>query len=84
MSGAFFLAFWGKDAGGLGRDDMGLALALSFAVPLALYASQALAAVLLLAALVARARGRPLRLWLAALAVALLPLAFLLLRDPRP
>lgn len=60
---------------------MGLALALSFAVPFTAYASLACAAVALVATLAAGSRRRPLRLWLAALAVSLLPAAFLLVVD---
>jgi hypothetical protein len=60
---------------------MGIALALSFAVPITVYASLVRAAVALLAALAAAVRKRPLRRWLAALGVALLPALFLLLVD---
>jgi len=60
---------------------MGMALALSFAVPITVYASLLCGAAALAAALVALARGRPAGPWLAALGVSLLPAMFLLLVD---
>jgi len=81
VAAAFFLSFWGRNAAGLGRQDMGIALALSFAVPITFYASLIWAALALLGAGVAWKRGRPPVPWLAALAVSLLPGLFLLLVD---
>lgn len=81
LAGAFFFSFWGRNAEGLGRRDMGIALAFSFAVPILLFASLGSAVLALLAVLAAAYRRRPLRLWLAALGVSLLPAVFLLLVD---
>lgn len=81
VAAAFFFSFWGRNAPGLGQHDAGLALGLSFAVPLTLYTSLLLAAFALPATIVtARRRGRAGR-WLAALLVSVLPLAFLILID---
>ena len=81
IAAAFFFSFWGRNAEGLGRHDMGIGLALSFAVPLAFYASLAWAAVALVgAAIAARRRRSPMR-WLQALGVSLVPALFLLLID---
>ena len=81
VTAAFFLSFWGRNAEGLGRRDMGIALALSFAVPITFYASLACAASSLLGAALAWRSGRARAPWLAALAVSLLPAAFFLLLD---
>jgi hypothetical protein len=81
VSGAFFFSFWGCNAEGLGRRDVGMALALSFLVPLTVYASLVLALVAAVAVIAARRRRRALYLRLAALVIALLPSAFLLLVD---
>jgi len=75
----FFVSFWGTNA--LGRHDMGIALALSFAVPITFYASLICAALALLGAGVARTRRSRPAPWLAALMVSLLPALFLLLVD---
>ena len=83
VTAAFFFSFWGRNAAGLGARDMGWALSLSFAVPLTLYASLACAAVALVGLLVALARDGARRTWLAALAVAALPVLFLALLDAR-
>jgi hypothetical protein len=48
VTAAFFLGFWGTNAAGLGRHDMGIALALSLAVPIAFYASLICASLALL------------------------------------
>lgn len=81
VAAAFFFSFWGRNAESLGLHDAGLALGLSFAVPLTLYISLGVAAVALVATLLAARRRRPVRLWLAALLVSLLPAAFLVLVD---
>lgn len=81
VAAVFFLSFWGTNAEGLGRHDMGIALALSFAVPITFYASLICAALALLGAGVARTRGGRPAPWLAALMVSLLPALFLLLVD---
>ena len=81
IAAAFFFSFWGRNAEGLGRHDAGTALALSFAVPLALYASLACAAVAIVGAVVAARRRRSRMRWLQALGVSLLPALFLLLID---
>ena len=78
---AFFFSFWGRNAERLGRHDKGIALGLSFAVPITLYGSLGCAALAVLAAVVAASRRRPLRRWLAALVVSVLPVLFLLLVD---
>lgn len=75
---AFLFAFWGRNAAGLGRHDAGLALALSFMVPLTLYASLGLAFVAALMMLLAWYRRRTLWVSLAAFVVALLPSLVLL------
>jgi hypothetical protein len=81
VSAVFAFSFWGRNAEGLGAHDMGLALFFSFAVPVTLYLSLALAAVALAAAVAARVRGgRPAR-YVVALAVALIPLAVLVIAD---
>ena len=81
LAAVFFLSFWGTNAEGLGRHDMGIALALSFAVPITLYASLLWAALALVGTVVSAVRRRPTARWLAALAVSLLPVLFLLLVD---
>jgi hypothetical protein len=81
LSLAFFFSFWGTNAEGLGRHDMGIALGLSFGVPITLYGSLSCAALALVASLAAAYRRRPLALWLAALGVSVLPVLFLLLVD---
>ena len=81
LSLAFFFSFWGTNAEGLGRHDMGIALALSFAVPITFYASLIWAALALVGTVVNAVRRRPTARWLAALAVSLLPVLFLLLVD---
>lgn len=83
VSGAFFASFWGVDAERVGRYDLGLALALSFASAVAVYASLALAAVSAVAAGVALVTRRPVGLFVAGLAIALLPIAYLWLLDAR-
>jgi hypothetical protein len=83
IAAAFFFSFWARNAEGLGRHDMGTALALSFAVPLAFYASLLWAALAAAGAIVARAKHHPPARWLAALAVSLLPALFLLFQDLR-
>jgi len=81
VAAAFFFAFWGRNAAGLGRTDMGWALSLSFAVPLTFYASLLCAAAAAVGTAVAFARARPRAPWVAALAVALLPALFLAILD---
>ena len=83
VDAAFFLSFWGRNAAGLGRHDMGMALSLSFAVPLTFYASLFCASASAAGTAVALVRGRPRGLWVIALAVALLPTAFFLVKDAR-
>src|SRR5688572_19562122 len=81
FAAAFSFSFWGRNAEGVGRHDAGVALALSFAVPLAFYASLGWAVVALAGAVVAwRRRRSPMR-WLQALAVSLLPALLLLVID---
>ena len=81
VTAVFFFSFRGRNAEALGRYDMGVALALSFAVPIAFYASLICAALALLGAGIARTCWRPAGRWLAALLVSLLPALFLLLVD---
>jgi hypothetical protein len=81
ITAAFFFSFWGRNAAGVGRDDMGMALALSFAVPLTFYASLVCAVAALVGAALSWKAGRPHARWLAALAISLLPGACLLLVD---
>lgn len=81
LAALFFFSFWGKNAEGLGGHDMGIALALSFAVPITFYASLIWAALTLLGGVVSWRRRRPAGPWLAALVVSLLPALFLLLVD---
>lgn len=78
----FFVAFWGRNAPGLGAQDAGLALGLSFLVPITLYGSLGLAAASAAAAFLAWRRGRGARLPLLALGIALLPVVFLAIVDP--
>lgn len=78
-SSAFFVSFWGRNTPGLGAKNVGLALAFSFALPLTIYASLALALVALLSIIASARRLAFLRL--VAFVVALLPLSFLLLVD---
>jgi len=78
---AFFFSFWGVNAKGLGRHDMGIGLALSFAVPVTVYASLACAVLVAVGTAAAAWRKRPLGLWLSALGVSLLPILFLALVD---
>jgi hypothetical protein len=80
VSGFFFLSRWAIDAPALGARDAGLALALSFANPLSLYLSVALAVACGLLAAVSAARGAWRRFAWAAV-VAALPVAFLALRG---
>jgi len=82
-TGAFFVSFWGRNASWLGRRDMGVALALSFAVPLTVYVSAALAAVSAVGAIHAGIRHRPARRWVASLGLAILPIVVLYALDPR-
>jgi hypothetical protein len=79
VSAFFFVSRWAINAPGLGAGDAGLALTLSFASPLSLYASAALAVVCALMALAA-ARGGWKTLVCAA-AVSALPVAYLALRG---
>jgi len=81
IAAVFFLSFWGTNAEGLGRHDMGIALALSFAVPITFYASLICAALALVGTVVTTMRRRPPTRWLQALVVSLLPALFLLLVD---
>jgi hypothetical protein len=81
VAGAFFFSFWGRNAPSLGQHDAGLALGLSFAVPLTLYTSLCIAAFALLATIAAARRRRRMGRWLAALLISALPLAFLVLVD---
>ena len=81
LAAAFFFSFWGRNAEGLGLHDMGIALALSFAVPITLYASLACAALAALGAVVSWRRGGPPARWLATLGISLLPVLFLVLVD---
>jgi hypothetical protein len=81
VAGIFFLSLWGINAEGFDRHDMGIALALSFAFPLALYCSLGVAAASLLAALVSALRRRRVLSYVAPLAVSLLPATFLMLKD---
>jgi hypothetical protein len=78
FSGGFFVSFWGRNAAWLGRNHMGLALAFSFAVPLALYSCAILAIVSLLAGVVTMVRRDPAWIWFAAFTVAIAPLSFIL------
>lgn len=83
VSAIFFVSFWGRDAEGLGAHDMGWALALSFTMPIALYASFVLAAVALISVSISLG-GRHRRSVIqsaVALVLALLPLVFLTLVD---
>ena len=81
VAAAFFLSFWARDAEALGKHDMGIALAASFAVPLAFYASLLCAAAALAGLVAALVRRRPRARWLAALLVSLLPLLFFAIKD---
>lgn len=76
----FFVSRWAINAPGLGARDAGLALALSFANPLSLYASAALALVSGLLAAVSAGRGAWQPFAYAAL-VAALPVVYLALRG---
>ena len=81
VAAAFFWSFWGGNAAGLGRGDLGLAAGLAFAVPLTLYTSLGIAALALAGAVAAALCRRRIGPWLAALLIALLPWAFLALLD---
>jgi hypothetical protein len=74
----FFVSRWAINAPGLGKRDAGLALFLSFASPLSLYASAALALLCVLLAALSAARG-PWRTLLCAAFVAALPVVYLAL-----
>jgi hypothetical protein len=77
VSAFVFVARWAINAPGLGAHDAGLALSLSFAVPLSLYACAALGIVsALLAAVTALAR-RAWQPFLWAALVAAIPFAYL-------
>lgn len=78
---AFFAGRLGINAPGVGQQDLGLSLALALLVSVSIYLSIAMSlldAALLLAAILRR-RRRPILLW--ALAVSLLPVCYLALRD---
>lgn len=83
LAAAFFASFWGRNAEGLGRRDMGLALAFSFGVPITFYASLVCAALALIGAFFAWKSGRAPARWLLALGISLLPAAFLMVADLR-
>jgi hypothetical protein len=78
---AFFASGWGINAEGWGARDAGLALSLSFANALALYGSAGISALAAMAALYAVVTRRRWRFLACAALVALLPLAFLAVRD---
>jgi hypothetical protein len=79
VSAFFFFSRWAINAPGLGARDAGLALSLSFANPLSLYASVALGIVCGLLA-VASMRGAW-KTFVCAAFVSALPVAYLALRG---
>ena len=81
VSAFFFASRWAINAPGLGAHDAGLALALSFANPLSVYACLALALAGAGLAAASALRGRPWRAFLAGALVAALPVAYLALRG---
>lgn len=83
VTATFFFSHWAVNAGPLGRYDAGMALAFAFLAAYAVYASLALAAVALAFAAIAALARRGSRLDLAAPAVALMPIGYLLALDLR-
>ncbi|HET9314772.1 MAG TPA: hypothetical protein VFQ51_04245 [Vicinamibacteria bacterium] len=77
VSAFFFVSRWAINAPGLGARDAGLALSLSFAVPLSLYACAGLAALSVLLAAVAALAHRAWQPFLWAALVAAIPFAYL-------
>lgn len=77
----FFVSRWGINAPGLGARDAGLALFLSFANPLSLYASAALAVVCALLAVGAATLRGPWRTFAWAALVSAAPVAYLAVRG---
>lgn len=73
----FFASRWAINAPRLGARDAGLALTLSFANVLALYACAGLGALAVLAAIVSAARGHPWCVLAGAALAAWLPILFL-------
>ena len=77
----FFVSRWAINAPGLGTRDAGLALFLSFASPLSLYASAALAALCALLAVASAVARGDWRTFAGAALLAALPVAYLALRG---
>jgi hypothetical protein len=81
VSGFFFVSRWAINAPGLGAQDAGLALFLSFANPVSVYACLALAVLAALLCAAAVLSGRPWRPFLWAMLAAALPVAYLAVRG---
>jgi hypothetical protein len=81
VSGFFFVSRWAINAPGLGSRDAGLALSLSLANPLSVYASVALTFVCALLAAAAAFVRKAWRTFLGAAVVSALPVAYLALRG---
>ena len=77
----FFVSRWAINAPGLGKRDAGLALFLSFASPLSLYASAALAALCALLAVASAVARGDWRTFAGAALLAAFPVAYLALRG---
>jgi exosortase/archaeosortase len=81
LAACFFFARWAINAEGLGARDAGLALSLSFASVLTLYACAGVGALAAVLAILAALARRPWRSLAAASLAASLPLVYLALRD---
>ena len=79
VTAAFFVSVFGVNARGLGRHDLGMAIALAYLYPLTVYTSMPIVVVAIIGAIGARMRNRSIRLWLVIAAVALLPITCLML-----
>jgi hypothetical protein len=80
-AGFFFLSRWAINAPGLGARDAGLALSLSFANPLSLYACTALSLAAGVLGAGAALTRRPWSTFVWAALVAALPIAYLAVRG---
>ncbi len=83
VSAGFFVGLWGRNAELLGAHDLGWALVLSFAVPIAFYGSLCVGGGALIGVIVSLWVGSrsSTRLFVAALAASLCPLAYVLIVD---
>ena len=80
-SAAFLFGSWAANAQGVGKADLGVAVGLAIASAVAVYASLLLACVSLAALALGWRLRWPVRLWLLALALSLIPSLVLLAQD---